>query len=251
MHAGDLLVRNTQFRECGDVRPGMPRIAHDPYPPRLAGQPVAQHDADLRPVVVGHDQIGGLVKVLSGIGRDQDARRDGCGMSTVGIGLGEHGAVARVPGEVQQVSGHRRREDGDERTVSIGIGAMAVRDITCRVLVRLSHTDELATGNDALATLAGGHTVRAGDRAGAGMPGIAPGGGKGQVGMKLSARNQIDATVTAITLGEAIANVDMDAGGVRLVASITVEAARELGLAEGARVLAVVKASDVIVAIPD
>ncbi|HWG64838.1 MAG TPA: TOBE domain-containing protein [Streptosporangiaceae bacterium] len=69
--------------------------------------------------------------------------------------------------------------------------------------------------------------------------------------MKLSARNQIDATVTAITLGEAIANVDMDAGGVRLVASITVEAARELGLAEGARVLAVVKASDVIVAIPD
>jgi molybdopterin-binding protein len=69
--------------------------------------------------------------------------------------------------------------------------------------------------------------------------------------MKLSARNQIPATVTAITAGEAIANVELDAGGVRLVASITVEAARELGLAEGTRVTAVIKASDVIVGVAD
>ena len=69
--------------------------------------------------------------------------------------------------------------------------------------------------------------------------------------MKLSARNQIPATVTAITAGEAIANVELDAGGVRLVASITVEAARELGLAEGTRVTAVIKASDVIVGTAD
>ena len=44
--------------------------------------------------------------------------------------------------------------------------------------------------------------------------------------MLLSARNQIPAQVTAITMGEAIANVEMDASGVRLVASITVEAVR-------------------------
>jgi molybdopterin-binding protein len=69
--------------------------------------------------------------------------------------------------------------------------------------------------------------------------------------MQLSARNQIRATVTSITAGEATANVELNAGGVRLVASITVEAARELGLAEGREVLAVIKASDVIVAIPD
>ena len=69
--------------------------------------------------------------------------------------------------------------------------------------------------------------------------------------MKLSACNQIPATVTAITAGEAIANVELDAGGVRLVASITVEAARELGLAEGTRVTAVIKASDVIVGVAD
>jgi molybdopterin-binding protein len=70
-------------------------------------------------------------------------------------------------------------------------------------------------------------------------------------GMKLSARNKIDGTVTHITRGEATANVALDAGGVRLVASITVEAADELGLAEGSRVTAVIKASDVILAVGD
>jgi molybdopterin-binding protein len=69
--------------------------------------------------------------------------------------------------------------------------------------------------------------------------------------MRLSARNKIPATVTGITRGEAIANVTLDAGGVRLVASITTEAASELGLAEGAQVVAIIKASDVIVGIPD
>jgi molybdopterin-binding protein len=66
--------------------------------------------------------------------------------------------------------------------------------------------------------------------------------------MKLSARNQIAARVTAINNGEAIANVELDAGGTRLVASITVEAVQALGLSEGAEVIAVIKASDVILA---
>jgi molybdopterin-binding protein len=66
--------------------------------------------------------------------------------------------------------------------------------------------------------------------------------------MKLSARNQIPARVTAIRTGEAIANVELDANGVRLVASITVEAVRQLGLKEGSEVSAVIKASDVILA---
>jgi molybdopterin-binding protein len=69
--------------------------------------------------------------------------------------------------------------------------------------------------------------------------------------MRLSARNQIPAVVTGITAGEATANIELDAGGVRLVASITVEAARELGLAEGTQVTAVIKASDVIVGVAD
>ena len=51
--------------------------------------------------------------------------------------------------------------------------------------------------------------------------------------------------------GEAIANVELDANGVRLVASITVEAVRDLGLAEGSQVTAVIKASEVILATGD
>jgi molybdopterin-binding protein len=66
--------------------------------------------------------------------------------------------------------------------------------------------------------------------------------------MKLSARNQIPATVTAITSGEATANVELDASGVRLVASITVESVRDLGLAKGSKVTAIIKASEVILA---
>lgn len=69
--------------------------------------------------------------------------------------------------------------------------------------------------------------------------------------MRLSARNQIPATILRINAGEAIANVELDAAGVRLVASITVEAVRDLGLAEGREVIAVIKASDVIVAVSD
>ncbi len=66
--------------------------------------------------------------------------------------------------------------------------------------------------------------------------------------MKLSARNQLKGTVMAVNEGAAIANVEIDVAGQRIVASITVEAARELGLSEGKEVTAIVKASDVILA---
>jgi molybdopterin-binding protein len=69
--------------------------------------------------------------------------------------------------------------------------------------------------------------------------------------MRLSARNQIPARVTSIHSGEAIANIELEAGGTRLVASITTEAVRQLGLAAGTEVTAVIKASDVIIATRD
>ena len=69
--------------------------------------------------------------------------------------------------------------------------------------------------------------------------------------MKISARNQLPGTVRSITEGAAIANVELDVCGNRVVASITVEAVRELGLSEGTSVVAVIKASDVLVALPD
>ena len=69
--------------------------------------------------------------------------------------------------------------------------------------------------------------------------------------MRLSARNQLAATVQGVNRGEAIANVVLDCNGQRLVASITKEAADELGLAEGRQVTGIVKASDVMIAVDD
>jgi molybdopterin-binding protein len=69
--------------------------------------------------------------------------------------------------------------------------------------------------------------------------------------VRISARNQVPTQVVGITAGEATANVELDAIGLRLVASITVEAVRDLGLAEGSEVTAVIKASDVMLAAAD
>jgi molybdopterin-binding protein len=69
--------------------------------------------------------------------------------------------------------------------------------------------------------------------------------------MKLSARNRIPAKVVSVSQGEAIANVEMEANGQRIVASITVESVRELGIVEGKDVYAIVKASDVMVAVDE
>ena len=66
--------------------------------------------------------------------------------------------------------------------------------------------------------------------------------------MKLSARNQLTGTVRSVNEGAAVANVELDVNGQRLVASITVEAARELALQEGTAVTAIIKASDIILA---
>lgn len=69
--------------------------------------------------------------------------------------------------------------------------------------------------------------------------------------MKLSARNQLPGRVTEINRGEAIANVAVEVAGQRLVASITVEAVKELGIAPGSEVTVIVKASDVMLAVDD
>jgi molybdopterin-binding protein len=66
--------------------------------------------------------------------------------------------------------------------------------------------------------------------------------------MRISARNQLKATVTSVARGASIANVELDVAGQRVVASITVEAVDELGIAEGDRVTAVIEASDVMIA---
>jgi molybdopterin-binding protein len=67
--------------------------------------------------------------------------------------------------------------------------------------------------------------------------------------VKISARNQLPGRVTGVTQGEAIANVEIDVAGHRLVSSITVEAVRDLGIATGSEVTVVIKASDVLLAV--
>jgi molybdopterin-binding protein len=66
--------------------------------------------------------------------------------------------------------------------------------------------------------------------------------------MKVSARNQIPGTITAIAPGAVNGTVKVDIGGGRIVtASITEEAIADLGLAVGDAVAVIVKASDVMI----
>ena len=67
--------------------------------------------------------------------------------------------------------------------------------------------------------------------------------------MKISARNRLKGKVVEVTKGATTAHVRIDVGGSVVTASITNEAVDELGLKVGDAAYAVVKASDVMVAI--
>jgi molybdopterin-binding protein len=67
--------------------------------------------------------------------------------------------------------------------------------------------------------------------------------------MKISARNQIKGTIVEVAKGQTTAHVRIDANGTTITASITNEAVDQLGLAKGKQAYAVIKASDVMVAI--
>ena len=70
--------------------------------------------------------------------------------------------------------------------------------------------------------------------------------------MKVSARNRLKGKIVEVTLGATTAHVRIDVGGGSIItASITNEAVNELGLAAGQEAYAVVKASDVMVAVDD
>jgi molybdopterin-binding protein len=67
--------------------------------------------------------------------------------------------------------------------------------------------------------------------------------------MKLSARNQIKGKVIAVQKGQTTGHVRIDIGhGVVVTSSITNEAIDDLALAVGDDAIAVIKASDVMVA---
>ncbi|HMG51204.1 MULTISPECIES: TOBE domain-containing protein [Inquilinus] len=68
--------------------------------------------------------------------------------------------------------------------------------------------------------------------------------------MKISARNQLKGTIVEVTKGQTTAHVRIDiGGGVIVTSSITNESVDSLGLKAGQAAYAVVKASDVMVAV--
>ncbi|MFD6970501.1 molybdopterin-binding protein [Streptomyces sp. NPDC059949] len=64
-------------------------------------------------------------------------------------------------------------------------------------------------------------------------------------GSATSARNALPGIVTAVTLGEVAAQVEIQAGPHRVVSLLTREAVEELGLAVGVRAVARVKSTSV------
>jgi molybdopterin-binding protein len=68
--------------------------------------------------------------------------------------------------------------------------------------------------------------------------------------MKISARNQLKANIVEVVKGATTSHVRIELGGGAIVtASITNEAVDELKLAKGKPAIAVIKASDVMVAV--
>jgi molybdopterin-binding protein len=67
--------------------------------------------------------------------------------------------------------------------------------------------------------------------------------------MKLSARNMLKGRIVQVTRGATTAHVKLDVGGQIVTSAITNEAVDALALAEGQAAYAVIKASDVMVAI--
>ena len=66
--------------------------------------------------------------------------------------------------------------------------------------------------------------------------------------MKISARNQLKGTVSAVSEGAVNGIVTIDLGSTQIKADITMEAIKDLGLKEGMDAVAIVKASNVMFA---
>lgn len=66
--------------------------------------------------------------------------------------------------------------------------------------------------------------------------------------MKLSARNQLKGTITEVEKGPVSAKVKIDVGGGTIITStVTSETVEDLGLTVGDSVVAIIKASDVLI----
>lgn len=69
--------------------------------------------------------------------------------------------------------------------------------------------------------------------------------------LRTSARNRLPGTITSVKRGDIMAQVDIRVGDNHIVSLISREAADELGLKDGDQVVAIVKATEVMVAKTD
>ncbi len=67
--------------------------------------------------------------------------------------------------------------------------------------------------------------------------------------MRISARNQIKGTVIEVKKGATTSHVRVDIGSNVMTSAITNEAVDDLGIKVGGKVIVVVKASDVMIAV--
>jgi molybdopterin-binding protein len=67
--------------------------------------------------------------------------------------------------------------------------------------------------------------------------------------MKISARNVLKGTIVKVKKGATTAHVELEVGDQIVTASITNEAVEELGLKKGMSASAVIKSSDVMIAV--
>jgi molybdopterin-binding protein len=68
--------------------------------------------------------------------------------------------------------------------------------------------------------------------------------------MEISARNQLRGKVTAVAFGGVMAEVRLDIGGQELVAVITRASTERLGIKVGDEVVAIIKATEIMVGKP-
>ena len=108
--------------------------------------------------------------------------------------------------------------------------------ITATITRESTQELELAPGKEALALVKASSVI-------VGAPGP---------GLRLSARNQLPGTITAVRTGAVNSEILIGLeGGTTLVAIVTNESAQDLGLGEGAEAVAVFKASSVILGVLD
>jgi molybdopterin-binding protein len=67
--------------------------------------------------------------------------------------------------------------------------------------------------------------------------------------MDTSARNQLQGTVTSVSIGAVMAEVVVEVNGALVVAAITKDSAERLGLEAGKSVTAIIKATDVMIGV--